>query len=62
MFVVVCTSCKDCNSQAVGLFTNEPTDEQIAEVKDSIGGMFCINSKVYELEDGEIVAGEISEY
>lgn len=59
MFVVVCTSCRDCNSQAVSIFENEPTQEQIDEVLESIGGMQCINSIVYELTYEEIITAEI---
>jgi len=54
MFVVVCISCTECNEQAVGLFTEKPTKEQIDEIKDCIGGMRCIVSHVYELSDGDI--------
>ena len=59
MFVVVCTSCRDCNSQAVAVFEKEPTPEQVDEVSESIGGMWCIQSKIYNVPDGEIVKGEI---
>ena len=59
MFVVVCTSYRDCNSQAVAIFDSEPTQEQVDEVSESIGVMWCINSITYELNYGEIVTGEI---
>lgn len=59
MYVVVCTSCGDCNSQAVATFANYPTEEQIDKVKESIGDMWCIQQKVYNVPDNEIVEGKL---
>jgi len=53
MYIVVCTSCLDCGSQAVGLFAVKPSDMEIYEMRRSIGGMYCIQDKVYEVEAGE---------
>lgn len=62
MFIVVCTACRDCGScQAVGLFPNKPTDDEVRKVNDSIGGMWCIRIKTYELSEGEIVINEDEE-
>jgi hypothetical protein len=59
MYVVVCTSCVNCNSQAVAVFANKPTEKQVEEVKESAGGMFCIHSEIYDIPEGEIVNGSI---
>ena len=59
MFVVVCTSCRACNLQAVAIFDSEPTQEQVDEVSESIGGMWCIHSEIYDVSDGEIATGEM---
>lgn len=59
MFIVVCISCEACNSQAVSLFANEPTDEEVDNVADSIGAMFCIRKNVYEVSENEIVTDKI---
>jgi hypothetical protein len=45
----------------VGLFPNKPTDDEVRKVNDSIGGMWCIRIKTYELSEGEIVINEDEE-
>ncbi len=59
MYVLVCRSCEDCGSTSVGLFEEIPTEEQIDEAEDLIGGMWCIASKVYKLNIGEITEEEL---
>ena len=49
MYVVVCTSCPNCNSQAVAIFSQKPSQEQIDKVAESIGGMRCIQDRVYRV-------------
>ena len=48
-----------CCSLHFSCFANEPTEEQVDEVKEEIGGMWCIQVKIYNVPDGEIVKGEI---
>ena len=58
-FVLVCSSCSECNKQAVGLFDHDPTATEVAEVSNKIGGMRCIDDKVYQLIVGESTGGEL---
>lgn len=44
----------DCGCRGVGLFDSEPTKEEIKNIEERIGGMFCIVSKIYCMEIGEI--------
>ena len=60
MYILVSNSCADCGDEvSVGLFKKKPTAEQIREAEDTIGGMFCITTNVFELNVGEITAEEI---
>ncbi len=54
MFIVISDSCMDCGCRGVGLFDSEPTKEEIKNIEERIGGMFCIVSKIYCMEIGEI--------
>ena len=62
MYIIVCTSCTGCNSEAIAVFENEPTEEQIEKVKEAAGDLWCIRSKIYHVTDGEIAKGEIYDY
>lgn len=56
LWVVVATSCSDCNSIGAAAFDHKPSDEEVEVVKSHIGGMFCIKEHVFELEaNGEPV-------
>ena len=44
MFVVIVTSCNDCNLQSVGIFENKPSQADIDEVDKRNGGMRCNRS------------------
>lgn len=52
MHLLIAQSCRDCNSQAVRLSRNKPTEEIKRELADSIGGMYCI--RVMEVEIKEL--------
>ena len=59
MYIVVCTSCASCGTRSsVGLFEEKPTKKQIEKTEDLIGGMFCIKTRIFLLESGEITANE----
>ena len=61
MYILVCRSCENCGSAtSVGLFKQIPTEEQIIEAEDLIGGMWCIAHGVYKLKIGEITQHETS--
>lgn len=56
-WVVVAAACRDCGSDtAIRILSTEPTDKQLEEVRDALGGMFCIQTNVVQTDiDGEIV-------
>lgn len=47
VFVVICNSCDDCGEQGGGVFSHYPTDEDIESIKEDMGGMYCIDHKIY---------------
>lgn len=48
---------------ALRLISHKPAWDEIREVENEAGGMFCITSKVFELElDGETIKSQIVEY
>jgi hypothetical protein len=53
-WVVIAISCQDCGSlQAVGLFKDQPSEEEKASVADRIGGMYCIRVSEIEINAGD---------
>lgn len=62
MFVLLCQKCNSCGGEmAMKMFHENPSEEQIEEVKQALGGNFCINNYVFELRDDEIVLKEKEE-
>jgi hypothetical protein len=53
-------SCQDCNVTAVQILTREPTESDKSELKESMGGMFCIkvHSAMVEVDGNPIVIEE----
>ena len=49
LYVVVATSCNNCDAQGVGVFDHQPTEDEINAVDLSIGGMFCIQTNTYKV-------------
>ena len=56
MYIIVCDSCPNCDRKAIMILEHLPTEEEIGLVKDSIGGMFCIKTKIFSAVMGEIVS------
>lgn len=55
LFIGFVQSCNNCgNLIAVKKFNNYPTQEELKELSNSIGGMYCIQEYIFELEDDEI--------
>ena len=51
VWVIVAVSCSDCGSEfSVKVQTSKPTDVDIKNVKDAIGGMYCIKTSIYKTE------------
>ena len=47
MHLLISKECDACGGEyAIVVYPTEPTPEQIRENEDSLGGMFCIRSKV----------------
>ena len=47
-YIVVVKSCEDCGPQVgTGIFENYPAPSDIEVLKNSIGGMYCINAYVF---------------
>ena len=62
-YLILAKSCRDCNLMALRLISHKPAWDEIREVENEAGGMFCITSKVFELElDGETIKSQIVEY
>ena len=55
IWVVIATSCSECNSQGVKIFDHVPSETEVSLVEDAIGGMWCITTKQFRCEiNGEI--------
>lgn len=58
-FVIVATACSDCNEQAVALFYNQPTTEDLKRVEEEIGGMWCIKTRIFKREWSDDAGHEV---
>jgi hypothetical protein len=55
MWIVVSQSCPNCGSNiAAKLCHGKPTEQEINATKEALGGMFCIESIVKEVDPDEI--------
>jgi hypothetical protein len=50
ILVVYAKSCHTCSTDAVGVFSHEPTEDEIRSVTKEAGGMFCIKAIVQAVE------------
>lgn len=64
MWIAIAVTCSECgNEKAIQAFSEKPSDKQISELKDSLGGMWCIESVCVEVQpDGEAAIVEGEEY
>ena len=50
MYLIISRTCWNCGDKiAVKLQANTPIEKEIDEVRNKLGGMFCISSKVIAL-------------
>ena len=50
-WVIVSKTCENCGGEiAVRILTEKPTEPQIKENRESLGGMFCIETYVVSVE------------
>jgi hypothetical protein len=63
MNIILAKACENCGGQiAIKITTNKPTEEEIKEVKLSLGGMFCIMHEIFEnvILDESIVESKVN--
>ena len=59
-YILVARSCSLCGGDiAVKPFEEIPTEEEMRDLRNSLGGMFCIRTYLFENNDGDY--GFISE-
>jgi hypothetical protein len=52
-YLLVCRSCKNCGADvAVRQYDELPTDDERIALEKTIGGMWCITTKLFCTEDG----------
>jgi hypothetical protein len=59
-WLLIYTSCWDCNRELYKLFSKRPSEEEVREQADAIGGMTCLRARVIEV-DGPAVEQAIEE-
>ncbi len=50
-WVTVAVSCAECDIIGVRMFSTKPTEKEEEKVKRNIGGMGCINTHTFELDE-----------
>lgn len=52
-WLTIAQTCQDCGGDMSFLITDEElTSEEINELRDELGGMFCIEVRTKEIEEG----------
>ena len=55
IWVVLATSCANCNTIALGVYEHEPNEADIATVNKAAGGMFCLSNQIVKSEINQAV-------
>ncbi len=59
IWIAVVMSCQGCNAMAINTFLYKPSQSELEELAGSIGGMYCLKTKVYETQVSEIVKDKL---
>lgn len=51
MIVLVARSCSDCNEMAVSVHSSSPSEADEETLRNSVGGMYCIDVVRFEVPD-----------